>query len=51
MATAVKKNSNSKDANKLEYIKIVNKRKHNKTWAAAMKTQGCLIINDPKFLN
>lgn len=51
MATAVKKNTITKETSKIEYIKMVNKRKHNKTWAAAMKTQGCLIINDPKFLN
>jgi putative SOS response-associated peptidase YedK len=33
-----------------EHVALINSRKHSKTWEAAMKSQGCLIVTDPNLM-
>ena len=45
-----KKETNKKELSFEEFIQKINSGKHNRTWAAAIKSQGCFIITDPNLM-
>ena len=45
-----KKETNKKELSFEEFIQKINSGKHNRTWAAAIKSQGCLIVTDPNLM-